>query len=149
MFHKLALGALVALEIGAATIAAQFVRSALAADPLLPARCEALQTSAPLGTVRLADPFASAFALNGDDTWVGLPNATGGPSFFCYSLEPSIAYVSGAWAFDPRVPAVNLYGPDGAPLATLHGLRPSVRAAQGGAVSGCHCGPAPDWSFLP
>ncbi len=103
-----------------------------------------------LGTVGIADRFGSGFALNSDRTWVGLPNATGGPSFFCYSLIPPVSYTFGAWAFDPRIPAVNLYGPDRTPLGTLNGLDPSVPAAQAGVVTGLQCGPALNrWSFLP
>jgi hypothetical protein len=102
-----------------------------------------------LGTVGISDAFVSVFALNADGTWAGLPNANGAPSFICYSLNPPANNTFGEWRFDPRIPAVNLYGLDGAPLATLNGLSPRAPAPQAGAISGWHCGPAPGWTFLP
>jgi hypothetical protein len=44
---------------------------------------------------------------------------------------------------------VNLYGPDGVPLATLRGLDPSAARPQWGRVSGWHVGRPPRWSFMP
>ncbi len=102
-----------------------------------------------LGTVGLTDLFTSVFALNSDGTWVGLPNGWGGQSFICYSQVPPVNYSFGTWRYDPRIPAVNFYGPDRSPLATLNGFNLSAPVAQGGAVSGWHCGPAPGWSFIP
>jgi hypothetical protein len=102
-----------------------------------------------LGTVGLTDLFTSVFALNSDGTWVGLPNGMGGQSFICYSQVPPVNYSFGTWRYDARIPAVNFYGPDRAPLATLNGFNLSARYPQGGAVSGWHCGPAPGWSFIP
>lgn len=101
-----------------------------------------------LGTIGLTDASVSVFALNADQTWFGLPNGAGGQSFICFSFNPPVSYTSGIWSYDPRIPAVNLAGPDGTPLATLNGLRPGP-FPQSGAVSGWHCGPAPGWSFLP
>jgi hypothetical protein len=102
-----------------------------------------------LGTVGLTDAFTSVFALNGDGTWVGLPNNQGGQSFICYSLSPPVNFSFGTWRFDPRIPAVNFYGPDRSPLATLNGFNLSAPFPQNGAVSGWHCGPTPGWSFIP
>jgi hypothetical protein len=102
-----------------------------------------------LGTVGLTDLFTSVFALNSDGTWVGLPNGMGGHSFICYSQVPPVNYSFGTWRYDPRIPAVNFYGPDRSPLATLNGFNLSAPVPQGGAVSGWHCGPAPGWSFIP
>jgi hypothetical protein len=102
-----------------------------------------------LGTVGLTDAFTSVFALNDDGTWVGLPNNQGAPSFICYSLVPPVNFTYGTWRYDPRIPAVNFYGPDRSPLATLNGFNLSAPVPQSGAVSGWHCGPAPGWSFIP
>lgn len=101
-----------------------------------------------LGTVGLTDLFTSVFALNDDGTWVGLPNGQGAPSFICYSQVPPVNYSYGTWRYDPRIPAVNFFGPDRSPLATLNGFN-LVPVQQAGAVSGWHCGPAPGWSFIP
>ena len=103
----------------------------------------------PIGQLGMTDVFMSIFALNDDNTWVGLPNNQGGQSFICYSLNPPINFSFGTWQFDPRLPAVNLYGPDETPLCTLSGLNPGVAAPQQGAVSGWRCGPSPNWNFLP
>ncbi|HZY89587.1 MAG TPA: hypothetical protein VFE78_32495 [Gemmataceae bacterium] len=105
--------------------------------------------SVTLGTVGLTDLFTSVFALNSDGTWVGLRNNLGGQSFICYSQAPPVSYTYGTWRYDARIPAVNFYGPDRAPLATLNGFNLSAPVTQGGAVSGWHCGPAPGWSFIP
>jgi hypothetical protein len=102
-----------------------------------------------LGTVGLTDVFTSVYALNADGTWVGLPNNTGGQSFICYSLFPSVSYTYGTWRYDPRIPAVNFFGPDRTPLGTLNRLNLSAPVPQGGAVSGWHCGASPGWSFVP
>jgi hypothetical protein len=99
--------------------------------------------------VGLSDPFMSVYALNPDNTWVGLPNNQGGQSFICYSLNPNVNYFFGTWTWDPRLPAVLVYGPDNTPLATLNGLNPGVRMPQNGGVSGWHVGPPPAWNFLP
>ncbi len=99
----------------------------------------------PLGTVGIADRFASAFALCRDGTWVGLPNLTGGQSFFCYSLIPPASSTSGGWKFDPRIPAVHLYGPDRVPVGTLNGLNPGAPVPQTGVVTGLQCSPPSTW----
>jgi hypothetical protein len=102
-----------------------------------------------LGTVGITDNFVSVFALNSNRTWVGLPNANGAPSFIAYSLFPPVSYTAGYWRYDPRIPAVNLYGTDGTALATLNGLAPGIPTVQYGTITGWHAGPTPTWSFLP
>jgi hypothetical protein len=102
-----------------------------------------------LGTVGLTDVLTSVFALNSDGTWVGLPNNQGGQSFICYSMLPPVNYSFGRWRYDPRIGALNFSGPDRTPLATLNGFNLGAPFPQGGPVSGWHCGPSPNWSFIP
>jgi hypothetical protein len=102
-----------------------------------------------LGTVGLTDVLTSVFALNSDGTWVGLPNNQGGQSFICYTMVPPVNYSFGRWRYDPRIGALNLSGPDRTPLATLNGFALGAPFPQSGPVSGWHCGPSPNWSFLP
>jgi hypothetical protein len=105
----------------------------------------------PVGTVALTDNYYSSFALYRNGTWAGLPNwrvSNGGPSFMAYSLSPPINYSAGYWSYDRRVPAVNMYGSNGVPLATFNGLRPRYYPAQWGNTSGWRAGPAPQWSYM-
>ncbi len=129
MFRKLVSVALLLLVVGAARAQPGYNRT--------------------LGTVGITDNFVSVYALNSNGTWVGLRNANGGPSFIAYSLVPPVSYTAGYWTYDPRIPAVNMYGTDGTALATLNGLAPGIPTTQYGTITGWHAGPAPAWSFLP
>jgi len=113
------------------------------------AHAQPMRWTRTLGTVAITDNFSSVFALSSDRSWVGLPNRTSGPSFIAFSLYPPVSYTAGYWRYDPRGPAVNLYGTDGTPLASLNGLNPWRPTGQWGFTSAWPVSPSTGWSFLP
>jgi hypothetical protein len=97
----------------------------------------------------MVDEFASVFALNTDNSWMGMPNNRGGQSFICFSLVPNVNYMFGSWDFDPRIITVHFYGPDNTPLATINGLDPRNPGPQSGTVTGLPVGPALAFNYFP